>query len=234
MSTADTLQSAWAKQTRSRVLHFAVECAMTTPTSLSPEAAVDELDDDPSAVPRGGVPTQESQDNADIHAVELLEFSDFYRSQAARLIVFLMAMGADEQCANDVAQESMVAMWRGWSGIRTPHAYVRVVATRGLIRRISKASYNEQSLDDRESDDPDRALADPLDFIIRNAEHQSVLARIRKLPPRQRQVIAWTYDGYKPIEIAEILKISSETVRASLLKARKALQRMREEEEGGR
>ncbi|MFM9596568.1 sigma-70 family RNA polymerase sigma factor [Streptomyces scabiei] len=54
-------------------------------------------------------------------------------------------------------------------------------------------------------------------------QQQDLLRLLADLPPRQRQIMAWKYDGHSPAEIAEELGISSETVRASLLKARRAL-----------
>jgi RNA polymerase sigma-70 factor (ECF subfamily) len=49
---------------------------------------------------------------------------------------------------------------------------------------------------------------------------------IEQLPPRQRQVLAWTYDGATPTEIAEALQISPDAVRANLHKARAAMRRI--------
>ena len=55
------------------------------------------------------------------------------------------------------------------------------------------------------------------------AEQVRVLEVLRLLPYRQRQVLAWVYDGYTPAEIATILNLDSGTVRASLHKARETL-----------
>jgi DNA-directed RNA polymerase specialized sigma24 family protein len=46
---------------------------------------------------------------------------------------------------------------------------------------------------------------------------------MRLLPPRQRQVLAWTFDGFKPSEIAAELGLKPEVVRANLKKARHAI-----------
>jgi len=54
-------------------------------------------------------------------------------------------------------------------------------------------------------------------------QRHEVLRVISQLPPRQRQVMAWTFDGYTPAEIAEILRLAPDAVRQSLAKARRAL-----------
>lgn len=54
-------------------------------------------------------------------------------------------------------------------------------------------------------------------------QRHEILRLLAGLPPRQRQVLAWTLDGYTPAEIAEVLAITPEAVRASLMKARRAL-----------
>jgi DNA-directed RNA polymerase specialized sigma24 family protein len=46
------------------------------------------------------------------------------------------------------------------------------------------------------------------------------------LPPRQRQVLAWHYDGYSNIEIAKILGLTDKAVAANLYQARQALKRL--------
>ena len=54
-------------------------------------------------------------------------------------------------------------------------------------------------------------------------EQARILEILRLLPDRQRQVMAWTYDGYTPAEIATFLSLDSGVVRASFHKARAAL-----------
>ena len=63
-------------------------------------------------------------------------------------------------------------------------------------------------------------------------EQASVLALLRRLPPRQRQIMAWVYDGYTPKEIADLLGMEPNAVRASLHKAREALKACLEQEGG--
>lgn len=51
---------------------------------------------------------------------------------------------------------------------------------------------------------------------------QQVITVLRALPPRQRQVLALTIDGWPPAEIAELLGIDPAAVRSNLMKARRS------------
>jgi hypothetical protein len=50
-----------------------------------------------------------------------------------------------------------------------------------------------------------------------------VLKAIKRLPPAQRRVMAWYFDGYAPAEIAGILGEDAPTVRSNLRHARRRL-----------
>ncbi len=50
-----------------------------------------------------------------------------------------------------------------------------------------------------------------------------VLRLLNTLPSRQRQVLAWTLDGYSSTEVAAELAMKSAAVRANLKQARRAL-----------
>lgn len=62
-------------------------------------------------------------------------------------------------------------------------------------------------------------------------QRHHVLPLLEQLPSRQRQVMAWTYDGCTPTEIAEELKMNPEAVRSSLKKARATLKKLLKENE---
>lgn len=53
-------------------------------------------------------------------------------------------------------------------------------------------------------------------------QEQQVIPVLRALPPRQRQVLALTIDGWPPAEIAELLGIDPAAVRSNLMKARRS------------
>ena len=63
-------------------------------------------------------------------------------------------------------------------------------------------------------------------MVVFDEETQYVLDVLRALPRAQREVMAWTVDGYEPAEIAELIGKNPATVRTNLRHARKALLRL--------
>jgi RNA polymerase sigma factor (sigma-70 family) len=158
---------------------------------------------------------------------QLTAFIDFYRDDIERLVTFLRWYGADLAEAADIAQEAMTKAFYCWERLTKPSAWVRCVASRMFIRRRT------HSVEDVTDQVPEPQVALIRDDIPAEAlEDQDgqlvVLRALAMLPSRQRQVMAWTYDGYSPAEIAVQLSakdhpLKPEAVRASLKLARRAL-----------
>ncbi|MGW5142674.1 RNA polymerase sigma factor [Nocardia beijingensis] len=145
------------------------------------------------------------------------EFSAFYRTNVATLVGFLMTQGARAAEATDIVQETMIKLWKSWSTIESPLAWARVVAGRELVRRL--ATIEEDHIDDSEHSALLGTASDIDDWVQRN-DYQRALA---VLPPRQRQVLVWTMEGYTPTEIASQLQLNPATIRSNLRKARRAM-----------
>jgi RNA polymerase sigma-70 factor (ECF subfamily) len=144
-------------------------------------------------------------------------FIDFYRSETGRLVAFLLYMGASLADATDLAQDTMIDAYRDWASLKYPRAWTRKVASRKYGRHMASAEPPPVSLAGENPLLP--AHHDVIDFDQR---HQ-ILRLLARLPWRQRQVMAWTFDGYQPQEIAAELNITPEAVRSSLRLARRAL-----------
>jgi RNA polymerase sigma factor (sigma-70 family) len=147
-------------------------------------------------------------------------FSQFYMGEMPRLVAFTMSLGADLSEACDIAQQAFVNAYYRWPTIQNPAAYLRTSASRALIRRSSEVR-RERPV----AELPD-SIAGPDPMVAKVEFHDQevrLLEAINSLPYRQRQVIAWTLDGFTPTEIAEILGISPGAARGSLLKARQGL-----------
>ena len=112
----------------------------------------------------------------------------------------------------------MIRAYDRWASIQRPAAWARIVASRELVR--CRASIREEPSE--EATECALILRPSTDIAEWEARHD-ILQVIRLLPPRQRQVIAWTLDGYTPAEIAEELKITPEAVRSNLMKARRTV-----------
>jgi RNA polymerase sigma factor (sigma-70 family) len=154
--------------------------------------------------------------------------SAFYREFVPTLVAFLMWQGAAFAEAADIAQETMIAAHQHWTTIRVPAAWARRVASRALARRIARVE--EDPVDDLPQANP---LLPEQSGLSDWEQRHDILRLLALLPPRQRQVMAWTLDGYAPAETAEELQISPDTVRANLHKARRSLARHLAAQGGG-
>ncbi|MEU0879252.1 sigma-70 family RNA polymerase sigma factor [Lentzea sp. NPDC005914] len=155
-------------------------------------------------------------------------FDDFYLTHFKPLTVFLLMHGATLTEANDVAQDTMIEAHRSWHRIGSPKAWAHSTASRTLARRRFAA------VEDLVADPPESAPPLCGTDIEQWEQRHDVLDLLAGLPERQRQVMAWTQAGFSPKEIAEQLGISSEAVRASLMKARQTLSRRLRRDGGDR
>lgn len=184
---------------------------------------------DPAAA-RGASPVQPSRTSSSSTSAETIAaFSAFYRAFTPTLVGFLIWQGVRPVDAVEIAQDSMATAFRSWEGIEHPEAWTRRVASRTYARRIADLA------EDLVAEVPEARsplLGDPaaLEAVIGGHE---VLRLLELLPPRQRQVMAWTVDGFTPDEIAEELKMKPDAVRSSLYKARRTLARHIDPSEGG-
>ncbi|MFK0201925.1 sigma-70 family RNA polymerase sigma factor [Streptomyces lavendulae] len=145
------------------------------------------------------------------------EFSAFYRATVRPLVAFLINQGAGIHTASDIAQETMTSAYRRWNDLHAPRAWAYKVASRAFVRRIADVAEDPVE----EVPEPTSLLARPDAIAEWEARHR-VLPLLRSLPPRQRQVLAWTLAGFTPGDFADQLGLPNETVRASLRKARRA------------
>jgi RNA polymerase sigma factor (sigma-70 family) len=148
---------------------------------------------------------------------EEARYEAFYRQQLAPTIAFLCVSGVPSRHAPDVAQEAMIEAYRHWQSIRFPNAWIRRVASRIWARRVAN------SVEDLAFKVPERNVLVRFSDIEKWEQRQELLAWLVDLPPRQRQIMAWTLDGFEPREIARELGMNDSTVRATLRDARNAI-----------
>jgi RNA polymerase sigma-70 factor (ECF subfamily) len=155
------------------------------------------------------------------------EFACFYREQFRGLVGYLLYQGAQLHLAVDLAQDAMITAHQRWNTIRSPRAYVYKVAYMAFLRR------DLTELPTEEVPEQSSVLPHPEEAEAWLQKHQ-VIEMLRALPPRQRQVLALTLDGWSPADTADLLGIASQAVRSSLKQARRNaaeyLRRIREEE----
>lgn len=163
-------------------------------------------------------PTEDARSTAGGHdRVLVSEFEAFYRATVPELMRFLMLHGATMADAAEVVQDTLSAAYQRWDSINHHRAWSYRVASRAWIRKVT--TIKEDLTADPAAPSP-LLRATPTDAW--HARHELIIA-LAALPPKQRQVTAWTLAGYTPTEIATELQLISERVRANLGLARRAL-----------
>lgn len=145
------------------------------------------------------------------------EFTVFYEPEFPRLVLFLLVQGAGHRAA-DIAQETMTEAYRQWDLLDRPGAWVRLVAQRQWWK-LARRGRTEIPRD--ELPEPSGLLPSAYEQI---ENRHVLLALLDHLTELQRQVLAWSYDGYHPTEIAVVLGKEPATVRSALREARKKVQ----------
>ncbi|MEU9107156.1 sigma-70 family RNA polymerase sigma factor [Streptomyces xanthophaeus] len=144
------------------------------------------------------------------------DFADAYRREMPLLTRFVMKHGASPQEAADAAHEAFATAYPQWDSIRFPARWLRTVAVRVYFRaKLREDLPGELPTTRAESHVPTN--------IQLSDQEREVYAALADLPSRQRQVMAWFYDGYTVAEIAEELEITKESVRQNLCRARATL-----------
>jgi RNA polymerase sigma-70 factor (ECF subfamily) len=149
------------------------------------------------------------------------DFEAFFKTNYRPLVWTLMRMGATTAEAEDVLQETMLLIYGRWSEIKEPLGFARVAAVRALLRTKRRS----QDLTSRLAAGGwlpvpwEEAKLESAD----GTEVRAVLDLISRLPAKQREVMALTFDGYTANEIAKMLQIKVSTVGVHLHRARQAL-----------
>jgi RNA polymerase sigma factor (sigma-70 family) len=149
-------------------------------------------------------------------------FEEFYLAEYPKLVRLVMRAGGTFAVAEEAAQEAMLQVLRNWHRLSSPSAWVRKAVLheyyKGVTRDRKEAQLTQRTAQLNRSGylgtDTDAAEPD---------EVENVRRAIRDLPVAQREVLALSFDGYGPTEIAALLGKRPETVRSNLREARKRL-----------
>ncbi|MFJ8636963.1 RNA polymerase sigma factor [Streptomyces sp. NPDC093568] len=155
------------------------------------------------------------------------EFVAFFRRELPLLIRHLTIRGFDTSAAKEAAQEAMVELHEQWEVVAHPTTWVRLVAIRRAIRGQNQEIARRKVVSAMAAVSyPDVDLRTPEEQVTRQQELEEVVGLLRTLPDVQRQIVAWTWDGATPAEIARHLGTSPETVRSNLRHARNRLKQL--------
>jgi RNA polymerase sigma-70 factor, ECF subfamily len=127
--------------------------------------------------------------------------------------------------AEDVTQETLLRIVRGWKGFRRKSAF-KTWATSVLLNVFHNwLAKQHESLP--LTDISDLRQADPMSCAMAEELGRHIAARVSALPPRQREVLVLlAYEGLSAEEAGELLDMQVGNVYATLYQAR---QRLRDE-----
>ncbi|MDR7275539.1 RNA polymerase sigma factor [Catenuloplanes atrovinosus] len=152
-----------------------------------------------------------------------IPFDDYFRARFTSLIALLVKVEAarfDE--AEDAAAAAMSAAHPLWDTIIEPDKWVWRVARNHFLKvRLRERRRTRRLWEMIDHLTPKRDCSLPDD-----ESEELVLDLVGRLPKEQRAVMAFTYDGWSPAEIAELLEKDPQTVRSTLRQARTAVRRM--------
>jgi RNA polymerase sigma factor (sigma-70 family) len=193
--------------------------------------------DDKAGIPRrkksSSRTTERLPNNSFPAGREIDEFEIFFRSWYNPLLRLLLTLTADRVLAEDVAQETMIAIRGDWEKARKKEQpkHILEVGIR-ILRRIEAHIRKDNEsmellleLSSEEYAGPDN------DWVI---EHQDIIRAIRSLPRRQAEVVALHYlCDYTLTDIADILSLSIGAVKFYLHHARESLRDRMDDPKGG-
>jgi RNA polymerase sigma-70 factor (sigma-E family) len=141
--------------------------------------------------------------------------TDLFREHHLELVRLAVLMTGDLATAEDVVQDAFEHLHRSWRRLREPGsglAYARTSVVNGCRmahRRTAVARRYAPRLASRDAGGPDAAAA--------MADESEMMAALRALPRRQREVLVLRY--YADLDIAEIaatLRIGPSAVRSTI------------------
>lgn len=149
-------------------------------------------------------------------------FEKLYRAHWHGMVRVAMLLVDDVESAKDCVQDAFVGLYR--KPLRNPDAQLAylhrsvVNAARSALRRRGTVRRHLRSAEAGSVQGADHAL-------IVSAEHAAVMAALRQLPQRQREVLVLRYwAGLPEAEIAATLGIRPGTVKSAASRALTALE----------
>ncbi|UCF10386.1 MAG: RNA polymerase sigma factor [Candidatus Bipolaricaulota bacterium] len=155
---------------------------------------------------------------ARIAAGDEAAFHQFYNAYADRIHRFALTMLRSRHLAEDVVQETLLAVWKGaqrFRGTSKVSTWVFGIARNqalSLLRREARAARDQL---------PPMVEPDPAIAITRQ---ERVLAALDRLPEEQREVVFLAfYEGLSYRDIASMMEIPEGTVKSRMYHAKRAL-----------
>lgn len=159
-------------------------------------------------------------------------FQSLYALYYSRVIGLFQRRGLPLEESRDLAQDTFVRLFRSIATFRrgesfapwlfgiANNVYLNEARQRRLARRVAAEIHLEEAID--ASPEP-TAPGGPLDDLLDTERSDSLHKVLAELPPQMRKCVQLRIKGYKYQEIATIMRVSIQTVKAHLFQARSRL-----------
>jgi RNA polymerase sigma-70 factor (ECF subfamily) len=152
----------------------------------------------------------------------------FYREHGRVVLAQVLLVTAEHVLAEEVVQDTMLAVWRGASSFRgesSARSWVIAIARRQTRDRLRGRRL--RVVDDTHLADRPGSAPGPEVMALDRAELAEVKGAIRELAPAHREVLGLAFgSGLSLPEVAGVLEIPVGTVKSRLAAARVALNRI--------
>lgn len=159
--------------------------------------------------------------------------SALYRRHGEGLFWFLVRLAGDRMVAEEILQDTLLAVWRGaggFAGRSRARTWLYGVARRQAHNRLRVVRPGETALD--ELAEPVAVEPGPEELALASLQRERVLAAVARLSLPHREVVVLTFvAGLAQAEIAEVVGVPVGTVKSRLHHARAALLRSLTERE---
>lgn len=172
------------------------------------------------------------------------EFQRLYDLYNRRIYAFFANRGFGREESRDLVQETFLAAYdsrTSYRGESPPHVWLFGIAAnvwrmrvrgQGRLKRDAQIISLEAPAHGQESDQPrvtELAVASqescPLGRYLADEQNRLLYEALQELPEKMRLGVVLFLRGYKYREIAEILKVSTNTIRSQLFDAREKLRK---------
>jgi RNA polymerase sigma-70 factor (sigma-E family) len=138
-----------------------------------------------------------------------------YAAHWRRLVRLSVLLVRDVGTAEEIVQDAFVAVHGRWSGLRD-HDLALAYLRQAVVNRSRSALRHRGVVQRHAAREPEPAQGAPADApTLVAARREAVLAALRELPQRQREVLALRYYlDLSEAEIAETLRISRGAVKS--------------------
>jgi RNA polymerase sigma-70 factor (sigma-E family) len=148
--------------------------------------------------------------------------AQLYRDHRLSLVRLAVLLVDDLHTAEDVVQDAFSRLHAGWQRLRDPGAapgYLRTAVVNGCRSALRRRRTARLFIPPRETHEPS---ADTVALLAE--EHRAVIAALKRLPRRQREVLVLRYwSELSEVEIAEGLGIPRGTVKSAASRGLTAL-----------